>query len=98
MFTVCVSSFREDTVLAVIDLRQRVIARDQSHRSPVWPYQSRCYICLVTILNKKYTFLEFNRHIINVSHGGINLICQGFQSTRYVPAYVLTNQAGYDGC
>ena len=38
-------------VLAVSDLRQRVIARDQSDRSPVWPYQSRCYICLLSIGN-----------------------------------------------
>ena len=51
-FTVCDSSFQlQDAVLAVSDLRQRVIARDQSDRSPVWPYQSRCYICLLSIGN-----------------------------------------------
>ena len=51
----------QDTVLAVSDLRQRGIARDQSNRSPVWPYQSRCYICLLpigTISNIKYKFWE----------------------------------------
>ena len=52
MFAVCDLSFQlQDTVLAVSDLRQLVIARDQSDRSPVWPYQSRCYICLLSIGN-----------------------------------------------
>ena len=51
-FAVCDSSFQlQDAVLAVSDLRQRVIARDQSARSPVWRYQSRCYICLLSICN-----------------------------------------------
>ena len=45
------SSPLQDTVLAVSDLRQRVIARDQSDRSPIWPYQSRC-ICLLSIEKK----------------------------------------------
>ena len=49
-FAVCYSSFQlQSTVLAY--LRQRVIARDQSDRCPVWPYQSRCYICLLSIGN-----------------------------------------------
>ena len=58
-FAVCDSSF-QDTVLAVSDLPQRVIARDQSGRSPVWPYQSRCSDCylFVTISNVKYKFWE----------------------------------------
>ena len=34
----------KDTVLVVSDLRQHVISRDQSDRSPIWSYQSR-YIC-----------------------------------------------------
>ena len=51
-FAACDSSFQlQDMVLAVSDLQQRVIARDQSDRSPVWPYQSRCYICLLSIGN-----------------------------------------------
>ena len=40
-----ISSF---AVLAVSDLRLHVIARDQSDRSPVWPYESR-YFCLLSI-------------------------------------------------
>ena len=51
-FAVCDLSFQvQDTVLAVSDLRQRVIARDQSDRFFVWPYQSLCYICLLSIWN-----------------------------------------------
>ena len=38
------------------------IARDQSDRSPVWPYQPRCYLffcyLLGTVLNIKYKFWE----------------------------------------
>ena len=35
-FVVCDSNFRlQDTVLAISDLRQRVVAGDQSERSPV---------------------------------------------------------------
>ena len=46
---------------------------------------SVCYL-LVTILNIKYKFLEFksscnNRHIIHVSHCGINPVREGFQNT-----------------
>ena len=54
-FAVCDSSFQlQDTVLVVSDLRQRVISRDQSDRSPIWPYQSG-YICFLSIgKNFKY--------------------------------------------
>ena len=54
-FAVCDSSFQKDTVLAVIDLRQRVIAIvvqiNPTDLPAVWPYQSRCYICLLSIGN-----------------------------------------------
>ena len=101
---VCDSRFQlQDTVLAVSDLRQRVIARDQSDRSPVWPYQSRC-ICLLFIENNfKHQIYVLGQAVIaiiifniHVSSGIImSCICQGFQNTLYVLAYKLQmNQAG----
>ena len=88
---VCDSSFPlQDTVLAVSDLRQRVIARDQSDRSPVWPYV--CYL-LVTNLNIKYKFWEnYTIHVIlYMSVVEYCPICQGFQNT--VCACLMANES-----
>ena len=57
-FAFCDSSFQQDKFLAVIDLRQRVIARDHSHRSPVWPAISVTLSHLLSIGNNFKSMLN----------------------------------------
>lgn len=74
----------QDTVLAVSDLRQRVIATDQSDRSPVWPYQSQFDLRAVVAIV-----------ILYMSLCGRSPICQGYQNT--VSACLIANELSRQG-